>query len=180
MFSNSGGGVGLRCRRGVAAAWRAGWLAVVVAMLLPAAAVAQQGPARAPAPEQPMPGEAELRVTPLERLLEDRDALGLTAAQVARIEAIRTRVEARNAPLVHRLVVLRTAWHNERAALREAGRQHSPRLQQLRQRSEPVLRQIQDNNRLAMGAASQVLTTEQRQRLRDRIQARRPPGLHEW
>lgn len=154
--------------------------ALLVALLMTAGlpAVAAGQTARQTA-GQPVPGEAEMRATPLERLLEDREVLGLTPAQVERIEEIQSRVAARNAPLVQRLVVLRTAWHSERAALRQAGRQHSPRLQQLRMRSEPVLRQIQANNRMAMGAANQVLTMEQRQLLRERIQARRVPGPHE-
>jgi hypothetical protein len=116
--------------------------------------------------------------SPLEWLLDEREALALTPAQVARLEEIRQRLAARNDPLAERLLVMRTAWQRERMALRRAGAaQESQRLQQLRARSEPILHRIQDNNRTAMTAVHELLTRQQRLVLRELVQARRTgPG----
>jgi hypothetical protein len=137
---------------------------VLAAALLavPAAARAQGG------------GPEQFRLGPLEWLLEGREALGLTPAQIARLEEVKRRHEARNAPLVDRLMTLRAAWQQERLAMRRAGaREESQRLQQLRARSEPLFHQIQRNNQTAMTAVNQLLTGQQRRLLRELVQERR-------
>jgi hypothetical protein len=133
--------------------------------------------------------------TPLELLMENRQALLLTEAQLTRLETIRASLTQRNEPLVARIVELRAQWQREQRAARAEGRQQgrralrqappllggqvqpTPRMEDIRTSAQAVLEQIQENNRAAMQEVQQVLTRPQRARLRELLQARRPlPG----
>jgi hypothetical protein len=141
------------------------------ALLLALCVAACAMPAAAGA--QPLPGDP-LRQRPLELLLEARETLGLTAAQVARLEEVKVRLDARNEPLVERLLVLRAAWQQERMALRLAGAAgESERLAELRQRSQQLLHEIEFGHRAAMMRVSRLLTPEQRLLLREMVRERR-------
>src|SRR5690606_26991379 len=63
-------------------------------------------------------------VPPLARLLEQREALGLTAEQVSRLEALAARAESDRAALRERLEEVR----GDRPAPRERARSERPRL----------------------------------------------------
>jgi hypothetical protein len=138
-------------------------LALLAAVLgTPAAAVAQ--------PLSAVP----LNQRPLEWLLEARDTLGLTAEQVARLEQVKTRLDARNGPLIEQLLTLRAAWQQERLALRRArATEDSELLVQLRNRSQQLLMEIQLGNRRAMTMVQGLLTPDQRRLLREMVRERR-------
>jgi hypothetical protein len=131
---------------------------------------------------------------PLELLIENRQALLLTEAQMTRLEAIRASLMQRNEPLIARMVELRAQFQREQRGTRAQGRQQgralrqgppllgrearpTPRLEEIRTSAQALLEQIQTNNRAAMQEVNQLLTRPQRARLRELVQARRPvPG----
>jgi Spy/CpxP family protein refolding chaperone len=120
---------------------------------------------------------APLREGPLEWLLAARAELELTDEQTARLEEVRLRLHTRNEPLIRRLMVLRTEWQRERMLLRRSGAaRESPRLQQIRTRSDVLYLQIQRHNRAAMAEVNRVLTPPQRQRVRALLEERRGRG----
>ncbi len=114
--------------------------------------------------------EARPARSPLELLLERRDALQLNDEQVARIGTIRDRLATQNDPLVARLIHLRTRWRAERQA---GPQQDLSRLRGIRTAAAPIHARIQQNNRAAMRAVNQVLTPAQRGRLRRIVEERR-------
>lgn len=129
---------------------------LVLAVLVPAAAWPQA-----------VPDTAQSQRSPLELLLEHREALELTPEQLGQLDLIRDRLRRQNDPLVGRMLRLRAQWQRERMAARGGGAaQESPQLRRLRAQAQPVHERIQQNNRAAMQAVSRILTPEQRQRLR--------------
>ncbi len=106
-------------------------------------------------------GPAQMQRNPATRVLEHRDALELTAAQVARLEAIEARVTAENGPRWERMKAAfggadpREMTVEQRQALRE-------RMQEL-EGERAAIRAI---NRSAGQEIHQLLTDEQVDRLR--------------
>jgi|SRR5690606_317169 len=122
------------------------------------------------------PGAAEhSRSGPVEMLLRDRTRLELSAAQVERLEAIERRMEERNRPLVTRLVQMRRDIHSEfHGRDRELEPAEREEYQRRVERAKPLLREIRENNRAAMREVGEVLTSEQKERLREMLRT-----LHE-
>jgi Spy/CpxP family protein refolding chaperone len=123
------------------------------------------------------------------RLLErHRAELDLTADQVAQLQAIRSGLQQRNAPLVEQLRAS-GAWQERADAARrgerarpgararggaEARRGEQARgARRLPEELRPVAQQLRQNNRAAMQEARAVLTDEQTTRLRELAQQRR-------
>lgn len=143
-----------------------GLLTLLFALALPLPLAAQDD-RRADRP--PLPG-------PVEVLLTNRTQLGLTAAQVARLEQIEREMEEANRAPVMRLIELRREGRAVRGPrgsregeLTDAQRQA---LGKLMEEARPLLAQIRVSNRAAMGKVGAVLTPEQKTQLRGLIQAR--------
>jgi hypothetical protein len=151
---------------------------------LPLAAV----PARAqePGPLAAQQGDAP-EERPLERLMEVRQELGLTDAQVSRLQQIALQLQETNRPLRQELF---RQWQ----ALREQKRQELLRMppaerqaeiQRIRQMGhlpptpamQQLAEQIRGNIRGAMRQAGTVLTPPQKQRVREMMQERRAGRL---
>jgi hypothetical protein len=112
--------------------------------------------------------------SPLELLIERQSALALSADQLGRLEEIKSRLAAANEPLVARIMSLRNQWQRERRAAGRAGRAvDDQRIERIRTTAARVRTRIQNNNRTAMRSVNQLLTPEQRQRLREFVQERR-------
>jgi hypothetical protein len=120
---------------------------------------------------------------PLDILLENREALALTPAQVARLDSIKSELEARNKPLIDRVLALRAeAQREQRAINRAAGRRgqalrqnpmqtpaqpNVARLEEIRSEGQALVQQIAANNRAAMTQqVNPLLTQRQKQLLR--------------
>jgi hypothetical protein len=133
---------------------------------------------------------------PLDILLEYRAELALTAVQVARLDSIKAGLEAKNKPLIDRVLTLRAEAQREQRALnRAAGRRgqalrtdpmqtpaqpNTARLEQLRSEIQTLVKETNANNTAAMREQVRpMLTQRQRQRLNQLIQAeqqKRPAG----
>jgi len=102
-------------------------------------------------------------------LLENRAALGLSEAQVVRLEEIARQLEARNRPLLAELRAAGIPLGPQRSEMSEEERRElRARLQQYR----PTLMQLRQNTHAAMRDARAVLTREQLQRTRELMRAR--------
>jgi hypothetical protein len=131
---------------------------------------------------------------PAERLLAQRSELGLSNDQVKRLEAIRTKYEARNRPLVEKL----RATHGDRARMRSSMRssmrdsvrgprdttlsreQREARMKERREQrlaANPELKSTMEalhkNRDEASKEAMAVLTSDQRERVEKRMEQRR-------
>jgi hypothetical protein len=121
----------------------------------------------------------ELPPSPLQLLLEQRDALELTAEQVSNLDRIRERLASTNDPLVQRMMNLRSQWQQERRAARngraqaQEQEQAPARLERIRVQAERIRERIQQNNRDAMQRVNRMLTPPQRRHLRTIVQERR-------
>lgn len=109
---------------------------------------------------------------PLELLLQQRDALGLTADQLEQIDGLRGRLRAENEPLVGRMITLRLQWRQARRAAAADRPQSSDRLERIRTAAERVRLRIQANNRQAMQQVRRLLTPAQRTQLRALVEER--------
>jgi hypothetical protein len=117
-------------------------------------------------------GQGQHRMDPFAHLLEKRTELGLSADQVSRLEAIRSRVQSRNQPILEQLqAARRQAGLPERSEARGGERtrpteeQRAAR-QRFRDQARPLMEQLRDNTRTGMREAHEVLTDQQRQQLR--------------
>ncbi|HSM36287.1 MAG TPA: Spy/CpxP family protein refolding chaperone [Longimicrobiales bacterium] len=155
-------------------------LSALLALTLPAAGAAQRGP-RGPFG----PGGAG---SPMERWLELRDELALTAEQVSRLEAIGARLREQNAShLAHMQEVreelglpeLRWAERGERGARADGERkprermseEDRARMRDFMDRTRDDMEAVRSNMRDAMEEARDVLTDEQRDRLRETMRS---------
>lgn len=111
---------------------------------------------------------------PVEVLLRHRDQLGLTDAQVARLQALDARMEERNRPLVERLLEMRRAHRGERRDReRPLTEEERREMRRRKEQARPLMREIRQNNREAMSQVGEILTEEQKTRLREIIRERR-------
>ncbi|HET8655596.1 MAG TPA: Spy/CpxP family protein refolding chaperone [Longimicrobiaceae bacterium] len=118
---------------------------------------------------------------PVQRLLRDRDRLGLTDDQVARLQEIDRAMEEQNRPFVAQLLELRRElkvqpWfprppEEMTAEQRAFAHEHF-------ERARPLLQKIRENNRAAMTRVGQVLTGAQRAQLREMLHERRKHHEH--
>jgi len=104
-------------------------------------------------------------------LLENRDALGLSDAQVARLHEIAQQLEERNRPLVAQL---RTAGIHLGPPQRELSETERREMHARLQEHRPTLQQLRENTHVAMKAAREVLTPAQLQRAGELMRAHGP------
>lgn len=160
----------------------------VIALAIAAAPAALE--AQTPRAER---GQAGMRAVgagnPAERVLQHREALGLTAEQVRQLEQIQARFTAQNEPLIEQIRAVRPEFGQmagrEGRLMREGMRQRAERMtpeqrEQLRQRREqmaqasPEERQaMREEMREQMEKRRAELTPEQRQEMRERMLAAR-------
>ncbi|MBB4639339.1 hypothetical protein [Longimicrobium terrae] len=160
---------------------RFAFVALAAAAAVPAAA---QTPAAPPAARRPMEQRAQPR-RPLDRLLERRAEIGLTDAQVSRLQEIGRGLETRNAPLRERLSAERQRWAAERRTQlqnmpEEQRRQEMRRMRrdpQVPSTMQPLVREMRENIAGAMRDANAVLTPEQRQQVRRVLREDRRGGM---
>jgi hypothetical protein len=146
-------------------------LPAAVALLLGASPALAQEP---PAARGELPAQADER--PFERLLQVRQELQLSDAQVDRLQLIALRLEDTNAPLRAELMRQWQAWRQERRneLLRmtpEARQAELRRLQEegpppLPENLRPLAQRIRGNIAAAMREAGGVLTPQQKSRAR--------------
>lgn len=152
-------------------------LTALLALLIPAAGVAQRGPRGPLGPRG---------VAPLERWIELKDELNLTEDQVVRLQAIGARLESDNAPHLERIEALREELglpafrrgegprgrrdEGERPRMSDEERQI---MRAFMDRARDDMRAVGDNSRHAMGEARDVLTDAQRETLRARMRSQR-------
>lgn len=152
---------------------RRGWMGFGLAGLVLAAPLLAQGPAMG-AMRPGAPGQGRM----VDWILEHRQELQLTDAQVQRLEQIKQDLAQRNAPL---LAQLRQLGWGDSARMRpprgdSAARDSlRARRMQLREQARPIVEQLRENARAAMEQVRQVLTEEQRQKLRS-LWAQERPG----
>ena len=146
------------------APFRAGLLVLVVlaGLVWPVAALAQE---ESPA-DEPL-------ARPLEVLLQQRTALGLTSDQLGQLGRIQDRLAADNEPLVNRMMDLRAQWQQQRRAGRNGRPPDVPRIEQIRSAAKEIQGQIQANNQRAMRTVHRLLTPAQRKQLRGIVEKRR-------
>lgn len=147
----------------------------LLALLLggaPASLVAQQ--------EAPARGEQKphARRGPVEKLIRYREELNLTDAQIQALQEIDRRMTELNRPHVQELIRIRRQVHEQiGVAPGVHPRDLTPEQRaELKRRSEiarPAREQIHKNNRALMLEVGNVLTDEQKARLRDMLQKHR-------
>lgn len=156
------------------------WLfAALAAVLLGFAPAAAQGGGGSPAAD--VLDAREQR--PFDLLLEARAELGLSAAQVTRLQAIAARLEETNRPLRDELVRRWQAVREERRAelMRMTPQQRRAELRRVRQQGpppvpesmRPVVQRVRQNVAAAMHEARDVLTPEQKARARAMVREHR-------
>ena len=139
------------------------WLALLLACA-PAPVVAQRpGPGPEAQHRKPMHG-------PVEKLLQNRAELQLSAEQVSRLEQIDARMRDRNRAYVQRLIELRRGSHFEPHVRREEmtpeqRAEFDRRVAEVR----PLLEKIHANNWAAMKEVGSVLNPEQKARVREML-----------
>jgi hypothetical protein len=150
--------------------------ALAAALTVAAPLAAQSGGAEAPAQRE----QAQRR--PFDALFRHRAELGLSDAQLRQIEAVRARLEERNAPLRQELAARTRQMRAERRTQLERMTPEERRreLQRLRRLPadqrvpadvRPVVRQMRVNIEEATHQAQGVLTPEQRVRARELLRA---------
>jgi hypothetical protein len=143
-------------------------------LLFADAGAAQGGQGRGRAPGGP--GPALLRDSlpaggPIELLLARRDSLQLTAAQVRELDRLGAELQRQNAPHVERMLELRrelqplVGMHP-----RDMSEAQRAQFQRRAAHARPLMERVQENNRRAMERVSEVLTPEQKQRVRTWLQ----------
>lgn len=137
-------------------------LALTVALMaLPGVVVAQQRG----------PGAYHGERNPVRRILLQRDSLELGADQVTRLTAIAERLDAETAPLLQRMSELRGEMPP-----RPEGRPSAEERERFRQKMEelrPVREQLRERHRAAIEEARGVLSEDQWDLVRPRVEARR-------
>ena len=143
--------------------FRQAMMALAAAALLTAPLTAQQGQGRMRGAEArgPWAVGGPMARNPVATLLERRDALELTADQVARLEAIQARVERENAP---RIEELRAAFGDRQP--RDLSAEERAQLRDRMQALSPTRDAIRETNRAAMVEARAILTPDQQAKVR--------------
>ncbi|MBV9108602.1 MAG: hypothetical protein JO306_04245 [Gemmatimonadetes bacterium] len=140
--------------------------------------------ARAQTGDEPL---AQQEQRPLETLMEVRQELQLTDAQMSQLQQIALRLDATNRPLRQELVRRWQAYREQRRTelLRMSPAERQAELERIRAQQDeqgrppvpaelqPLVRQIRGNIAMAMREAGTVLTPAQKARARELVRARR-------
>jgi hypothetical protein len=159
-------------------------LAAVAALLLGAAPAAAQDAAAPPRGAEMLDRREQQR--PLDLLMEVRGELGLSDAQVARLQSIAGRLEETNRPLREELLRRWQAVREERRAelMRMTPEQRQAELRRIREQGpppvpeslRPLVQRMRRNIAGAMREAGTVLTPGQKARARALVRERRGGG----
>jgi len=126
-------------------------------------------------------------------LLRYRQQLGLTDAQVSRLQSIHQRLESRNQPIVQRIDAARRqaglpdfrarrgeggqqrqrAMHRQRGERPQLTDQQREAVRRFREQVKPLQEQLRQNRQEAMREAQAVLTPQQRQQVQQLIREHR-------
>jgi Spy/CpxP family protein refolding chaperone len=122
-------------------------------------------------------GPALLRDTlpgrgPIGLLLARRDSLGLTAPQVKQLQQLDSVLQQQNSALVRDMLELRREVQ-PRLHPRDMTPAQREQFAQQAARARPIMQRVQENNRRAMERVSELLTPEQKRRLREWLQSGR-------
>ena len=112
-------------------------------------------------------GEGRQLRNPIAGMLERRQQLNLSADQVNRLQAIQSRLESQNRPLVERMQALR-GQPGDRPGARggELTPEQRAQIERTREQFRPIAEQLRENRQTAMRDAVAVLTDAQRQQIR--------------
>jgi Spy/CpxP family protein refolding chaperone len=137
--------------------------ALLVLAALPVALDAQRpgGPGSGPALQM-------LQRNPIQVVLDARSELGLTEGVVARLEAVRDRLQEQNRVPLVRIDSLQQAMPRAERGNREA-------TQAMMERIRPLRQEVQENNRRALEEIRPHLTATQWERVNELVQPRRRP-----
>ena len=152
---------------------------VVVALLVLVDGVAAQGRGQGRGRGPGGQGPALLRDTlpgrgPIGLLLTRRDSLRLTAPQVKQLQQLDSVLQQQNSALVRDMLELRREVQ-PLVGLHPRDMTPAQREQFAQQaaRARPIMQRVQENNRRAMERVSELLTPEQKRRLREWLQSGR-------
>jgi hypothetical protein len=151
------------------------YMLVAIAMLIAVPLPAQQSPQH---PGSESGRQARSHEGPVQRLLVQRTALGLSADQVTRLEAIDRQMDETNRPLIQQLMQIRRQLPNRRGRefTAEQRQTYRPQLQA----ADSLLRKIEENNMIGMRQVGQILTPDQKARVRVLLDRdRRTDGDHD-
>jgi hypothetical protein len=114
---------------------------------------------------------------PIELLLAGRDSLGLTRSQLTQLERINAELQEQNAPHVRSMLELRRELQ---PLIGMHPRDMSPaqraQFQKQAGRARPIMQQMHESNRRAMERVSELLTSEQKRRVREWLEGSRVAG----
>jgi Spy/CpxP family protein refolding chaperone len=110
-----------------------------------------------------------LQRNPIQVVLDARPELGLTAPVVARLEAVRDRLQEQNRVPLARIDSLQQATPRAQTGNREAA-------QAMMEQIRPFRQEIQENNRRALEEIRPHLTATQWERVNELVQPRRRPA----
>lgn len=152
-------------------------LLLVGLVLAPASLAAQQPqPQQGAQPGPPQgdrrgpPNPFDMRPGPVERLLRDRAVIGLTDDQVARLQDIDRRMEQKNHPLVMQLLQIRRQLPPPKPGGPRAFTVEERQAWEAQMRvARPIFDQIQSNNMAAMHEVGDLLTDQQKARIKELI-----------
>lgn len=108
-------------------------------------------------------------VGPVDLLLERRADVGLSAAQVERLQAVREELAERNRPLLAELLRIRQEVRGKDASIGNATPEERALFRSRVAEARPLLQRVRQNNRWAMQRVGGILTPQQRVRVRDRL-----------
>lgn len=136
------------------------WLGIVLLVALPADAEAQRGHGE---PHRGLNGAVE-------KLIEHRQELGMTDAQLARVQEIKDTADARKQPLWQQIMAIRRELKERREAepnMAEAEKQAL--LRRSGEQIENLLNQVRAIDHAAMREVGDVLTDAQKEKIREMV-----------
>ncbi len=134
-------------------------LVLAAALLAPAALAAQGQPGQGPGRGMRMRSAAAIAI-------EHKADLGLSDDIVAKLEAVDKQVQDKNAPIMKQM-------QDARAGVDFQSMTDEQR-QEMRQKMQPIMQQLRDNNQAARADVEKLLTADQVKKLGDIIQQEMP------
>lgn len=143
-----------------------------------------QGEAPLPPREERASPDKHSHRSPVEMLLRRRAELELSDDQVVRLQAIDQRMDDRNRPHVEQLVAMRRALPVElRGSYRAMTDAQKSDFRERMKEARPIMEKIHENNLSAMREVGEILTADQKARVRTILHSkwgtRKDDGRHE-
>ncbi len=134
---------------------------LAAALLAPAALAAQQQPGQGPGPRRGMGMRNAAAIA-----IEHKADLALSDEIVAKLQAIDKQAQDKNAPLVKQRQDAMQGFDFQNAT--------DEQRQEMRQKMQPIMQQLRDNNQAARADVEKLLTPDQVKKLGDIIQQEMP------